>query len=57
MDWRNPKEMGVRGRAKLSRRNIELRRSDRYDGPSLFTDLKARRSSLYSVLCSIGSQR
>ena len=23
------------------------RRSDRYDGPSLFTDLKARRSSLY----------
>ena len=26
-----------------------FRRSDRYDGPSLFTDLKARRSSLYSL--------
>ena len=25
-----------------------FRKSDRYDGPSLFTDLKARRSSLYS---------
>ena len=39
--------MGVRRRAKLSRRNF--RRSDRYDGPSLFTDLKARRSSFYSI--------
>ena len=26
-----------------------FRRSDRYDRPSLFTDLKARRSSLYSI--------
>ena len=26
------------------------------DGLSLFTNLKARRSSLYSILCSTGSQ-
>ena len=35
---------------------INFRRSDRYDRSSLFTDLKARRSSLYWILCSTGRQ-
>ena len=42
MEQRNEEKMVVRGRVKLN-----FSRSDRDDGPLLFTDLKARRSNLY----------
>ena len=38
------------------RQELNFRRSDRYNGPSLFTELKAGRSCLYWILCSTGNQ-